>query len=152
MQGWNESNCVHGTVLSEYGVRPTDERVRAVHEREPPTSVYRVVEFPGTYQLQLKPLANLCDNRRPTTKDERQDTKCQWGKEENKAFEALRKQLAEASMMAFYDKNAPTEVVTDASLVRLGAILVQEQQGVKRAVSIASCSLSEVERRYRQTD
>ena len=82
----------------------------------------------------------------------RQDTKFQWGKEENKAFEASRKQLAEASMMALYDKNAPTEVVTDTSLVGLGAILVQEQQGVKRAVLIASCSLTEVERRYRQTD
>ena len=55
-------------------------------------------------------------------------------------------------MMALYDKNAPTEVVTDTSLVGLGAILVQEQQGVKRAVLIASCSLTEVERRYRQTD
>ena len=42
-------------------------------------------------------------------------------------------------MMAFYDKNAPTEVVTDASPVGLGAILVQEQ----RAVAFASGSLSE---------
>ena len=54
--------------------------------------------------------------------------------------------------MAFYDKDAPTEVVTDASPVGLGAILVQEKQGVKRAVAIASRSLSDVERRYSQTE
>ena len=50
------------------------------------------------------------------------------------------------------DKNAPMEVVTDASPVGLGAILVKEQQGVKRAVAFASPSLSEVERRYSQTE
>ena len=77
----------------------------------------------------------------------RQDNERQWGKEENEAFEALKKQLAEASMIAFYDKDAPTEVANGASPVGLGAILVQEQQGVKRAVAFASRSLSDVERR-----
>ena len=48
----------------------------------------------------------------------RQGTEWQWGKEENDAFEALKNQLANASMMAFYDKEAPTEVVTDAMLVQ----------------------------------
>ncbi len=58
--------------------------------------------------------------------------------------------MAEASMMAFFDKDAPTEVVTDASPVGLGAVLVQEKQGVKRTVAFASRSLSDVERRYSQ--
>ena len=75
-----------------------------------------------------------------------------WGKEENEAFEAQKNQLDEASMMAFYDKDVPTEVVTDASPVGLGAILVQEKQGVKRAFAFASRSLSDVKRRYSQTE
>lgn len=71
----------------------------------------------------------------PLRKSTRQVTEWQCGKEENEAFEALEDQLAEASMMAFYDKEA--EVVTDASLVGLGAaILVQVKQGVKRAVAL----------------
>lgn len=73
----------------------------------------------------------------PLRKSTRQVTEWQCGKEENEAFEALEDQLAEASMMAFYDKEAPTEVVTGASLVGLGAaILVQVKQGVKRAVAL----------------
>ena len=43
-------------------------------------------------------------------------------------------------------------MVTDASPVGLGAILVQEQQRGKRAVAVASRSLSEVQRRYSQTE
>ena len=68
------------------------------------------------------------------------------------ALKALKNQLANASMMAFYVKEAPTEVVTDASPVGLGGILVQEKQGVKRAVAFASRSLSHVERRYSQSE
>lgn len=139
-------------LLSEHGVGSTDEKVRAVHETEPPTSVAELWSFLGLISFSSRLLPNFATTTDPLRKMTRQDTKFQWGKEENKAFEASRKQLAEASMMALYDKNAPTEVVTDTSLVGLGAILVQEQQGVKRAVLIASCSLTEVERRYRQTD
>ena len=54
-----------------------------------------------------------------------------WGKEES---EASKNRLAEASMMAFYDKEAPTEVVS-ANPVGLGAILVQ---GTKRAFAFAA--------------
>jgi len=55
----------------------------------------------------------------------------------NETFKAVKNQLAVASMMAFYDKEAPTEVVTDAIPVGLGGILVQEKQGVKRVVAFA---------------
>ena len=68
------------------------------------------------------------------------------------ALKALKNQLANASMMAFSVKEASTEVVTDASPVGLGGILVQEKQGVKRAVAFASRSLSDVERRYSQSE
>ena len=43
-------------------------------------------------------------------------------------------------------------IITDASPVGLGAVLIQEQQRTKRVISYASKSLSEVERRYPQTD
>jgi len=74
------------------------------------------------------------------------------GKEENEAFEALKNQLAEVSTMAFCDKEAPTEVVTDVSPVGLGGILMQEKQGVKRAVVFVSQSLSDVARHYNQME
>jgi len=48
-------------------------------------------------------------------------------------------------MMAFYEKQAPTELVIDGTTVSLGAILVPEKQGVKRTVAFASRSLSDDE-------
>ena len=141
-----------GLLLNKHGVGPTEEKVRAVRETEPPTNVAELRSFLGLITFSSRLLPNLATTAEPLRKLTRQDTKWKWGREENEAFEALKRQLAEASMMAFYDKNAPTEVATDASPVGVGAILVQEQQGVKRAVAFASCSLSEVERRYSQTE
>ena len=88
--------------------------------------------------LSARFLTDFVTTVEPLRKLTRQGTKWQWGKDEDEAFEALKNQLAEASMMAVYDKEAPTEVVTDASPVGLGAILVQDKQGVKRAVAFTS--------------
>ena len=90
----------------------------------------------GSCQILLQP-----QNHYEIKLTRQEAAKWHWGKEENEAFEALNKQLAEASMMAFYYKNAPTEVVTDASPVGLEAIPEQEQQGVKRAVAFERSSL-----------
>ena len=59
-----------------------------------------------------------------------------------------------APVLANFDKEAHTRVIADASPVGLhvGAVLVQEKNGVGRAVCYASRSLSSVERRYSQTE
>jgi hypothetical protein len=43
-------------------------------------------------------------------------------------------------------------IVSDASPVGLGAVLLQRQEGVMKVVAYASRCLSDVERRYSQTD
>ena len=78
-------------------------------------------------------------------------TKWHWGPEEDQAS-TLKNQLADASLLAFFDKDVPTEVVTYASPVALGAVLVQQQGSVKRAVCFASRSLSDLELRYSQVE
>jgi len=64
----------------------------------------------------------------------------------------LKSRLASAKTLAYFDKTAPTEVIADAGPVGLGAVLVQWQNNERRVVYYASRSLSEVERRYSQTE
>ena len=141
-----------GLLLNKHGVGPTEEKVKAIRETEAPTNVAELRSFLGLVSFSSRFLPDFATTVEPLRKLTCQSGKWHLGKEENKAFKALKNQLVEASMMAFYDKGVPTEVVTDASPVGLGAILVQEKQGVMRAVAFASRSLSDVERRYSQTD
>lgn len=60
--------------------------------------------------------------------------------------------LANAEVLAYFDKEAKTKVIADASPVGLGAVLIQEQNGENGVISYASKSLTSVERRYSQTE
>ena len=64
----------------------------------------------------------------------------------------LKRKLTNAIKLAHFDKEAPTNVIADASPVGLGAVLVQEQSHGPVVVSYASRSLSDIERRYSQTE
>ena len=64
----------------------------------------------------------------------------------------LKRKLTNAIKLAHFDKEAPTQVIADASHVGLGAVLVEEQSHGRVVVSYASRSLSDVERRYSQTE
>jgi hypothetical protein len=75
-----------------------------------------------------------------------------WGKEQDAAFVKLKEALANASMLAYFDVNAKTQVITDASPVGLGAVLVQKQGEDYKIICYASRSLSDIERRYSQMD
>ena len=72
--------------------------------------------------------------------------------EQRKVFNELKKRLSNAEILGYFDKDAKTLIIADANPVGLGAVLIQEQQGRKRIISYASKSLSDVERRYSQTE
>ncbi|MCG8113536.1 MAG: RNase H-like domain-containing protein, partial [Candidatus Thiodiazotropha taylori] len=75
-----------------------------------------------------------------------------WGEEQRASFDKLKRLLASADTLGYYDVNAKTQVITDASPVGLGALLVQEQEGEYRVICYASRSLTDIERRYSQTE
>ena len=55
--------------------------------------------------------------------------------------------------MCYYQPNADTKVIVDASPVGLGAILTQKQEDGKfKPVAYASHALSPTEQRYSQTE
>ena len=60
--------------------------------------------------------------------------------------------MAEVCTLAYFDKSSPTKVITDASPVGLGAVLVQEQGAMWTTVCYESRSLTECEQGYSQTE
>ena len=69
-------------------------------------------------------------------------------REPNEAFEESKRRPFSAETLGYFDDYAPTQVVTDSSLVGLGAVLKQLHKYGPRIISYASRSLIETERRY----
>ena len=73
------------------------------------------------------------------------------GTAEENAFQAVKRQLTQAPVMAFFKQGAETRVTTDASPVGIGALLEQKQEdGQYRPVHFASRKLTPPESRYSQ--
>ncbi len=69
-----------------------------------------------------------------------------WGDSEQKAFDTLKEKLQTAPVLAHPDFSQPFILETDASNKGLGAVLLQEQEGVKRVIAYTSRGLRTPER------
>ena len=141
-----------GFLLSKYGIGPTEERVRTVLEAAQPTTPTEVRSFLGMVGFSARFIPNFAALAEPLRAISRQGVPFVWGNEQDASLKELKRQLARAPVLAYFDINAHTRVIADASPVGLGAVLMQEKNGESRAVCYASRSLSQVERRYSQTE
>ena len=64
----------------------------------------------------------------------------------------LKSLITQAETLAYYQAGCKMRIIANASPVCLGAVLTQQQGGVWRVISYASTSLTDVERRYSQTE
>ena len=130
-------------LLSSRGVGVAANKVKAVVDARELESVSEVRSFLGlvNYSGRFIPdLATLSEPLRRLMK------KCA------AAFQKMKEELSRAEILGYYDKEAVTHVITDASPVGLGAVLAQKQGGEFRVIMYASRILTDVERRYSQTE
>ena len=112
-----------GMLLSEKGIGPTADRVKAVLEVEEPKSASDVRSFLGLANYSSRFIPHFATLSEPLRRLTRKETPFEFGPEQ-KSFESLKQKMAEACTLAYFDKNAPTKIITDASPVGLGAGLV----------------------------
>ena len=118
-----------GLLLSKYGIGPTEERVWAVLEAAQPTTPTEVRSFLGMVGFSARLIPNFATLAEPLRAISRHGVPIVWGKEQDASFKELKRQLASASVLTYFDKDAHTRVIADASPVGLGAVLVQEKNG-----------------------
>ena len=141
-----------GMLLSEKGIGPTADHVKAVLEAEEPKSMSDVRSFLGLANYSSRFIPHFATLSEPPRRLTRRETPFESGPEHKKSFESLKQKMPEACTLAYFDKNANTQIIMDASQVRLGAVLIHEQDSPWTPVCYASRSLTGCEQRYSQTE
>ena len=138
-----------GYVVATDGVTMNEKKVETIKAWKPPTSVREVqilMGFANFYRRFIKNFSDICT---PITNLTRGDkTKFVWGKDQQEAFEYLKRCFTTASILCHFHPDHDTVVETDASDYALGCILSQFQEKRLHPVAFHSRKLNSAERNY----
>ena len=137
-----------GREVSKEGVKPGALKTTAVVNAPTPRNVKEVRQFLGLSGYFRRFIKDYAKKVAPLTDLLRKDVPWVWKTRQSDAVKSIKDALSERPILAIYDPTRPTEVHTDASSIGLGAILLQETDGLKRAVAYYSRKTSVEERNY----
>ena len=131
---------------SENGIGPTEERVLD------PGTQSKVRSFLGLANFSARFILNFVTIVDPLRNLTRKGAKFEVGPDQRSAFCKLKSAMSKVGTLAYFDKNAHTEVMTGARQVYLGSVLVQYHSNKPMVMAYASRSLVDCQRRYVQTE
>lgn len=137
-----------GFVISQNGITPDPEKVKAVTEIKEPVSVKGVKSVMGLFSYYRRFIKNFAEIAEPLTRLTRKDVKFEWTSQCSKSFEVLKALIVKAPILKFPDPKIMFQVETDASAKAIGAVLTQKGH----PVAFASRLLNKAEERYSTTD
>lgn len=137
-----------GREISNKDVRLGINKVTAVMNVIDPINVKQVVQFLGLVGYFRKFIKNFAQIVLPLTILLRKNAPFVWGQEQKEAIQSVKKILSEQPVLAIYDSTLETEVHTGASVVVIGAILIQKREGMKYVVAYYSRKTTPEEQRY----
>ena len=141
-----------GKEISIEGVRPGMRKTQAIMETPDPKTVKQVRQFLGLAGYFRKFIQNFARKVAPLTNLLRKNVSWQWAAEQSNAVREIKEILSTRPLLAIFDPELQTEVHTDASCIRLGAILIQKSEKEKRVVAYYSRKTSPEEQKYHSYD
>ena len=138
-----------GHVLSRKGIAPEEIKAEAILNAKESENASKVRSFLGLVNFNARFMTDLATVVEPLRRLTKKNVEFKWSSEQRKSFKILK----EKDTLGYFDPNATkTIVIADVSPVGLGAILLQEQKREQRIISYASRTLTDVDKRYSQTE
>ena len=119
---------------------------------ERPTTSSEVLSFLCLVQFSAKFLPDFSQTAQPLWKLTKKNAEFKWGKEEDESFQRLKDLITRRETLKYFNAEAQTRIVADAGPEELSAVLTQNQEENWVVISYASRNLSDVEKRYSQTE
>ena len=133
-----------GHTLTNTSLKPDKEKIRAIIEFPAPRDLHNLRRFIGMVKYLSKFDHTLTTKCEPLNRLTRKDQIFQWAEVQQRAFEDIKKAIANTPILAYYDLEKPVTIQTERSDVGLGAVLLQNG----KPVSYASKVWNDYEKNY----
>jgi hypothetical protein len=121
-----------GHLVSAEGIRMDPDKVATVRDWPVPRDVHQVRQFLGFanyFRKFIQGMASMCAPLHDITNKQVHFAEA-WNESHTAAFEALKAALTSAPLLRYPDLQQPFTIISDASLLGTGAVLLQEEQPV----------------------
>ena len=115
-----------GHVVGRDGHKPDERKIASVKNFPTPLCLTDVRSFLGLCSYYRKFIPNFAITAKPLTDLTKKETSFNWQKEQQEAFEELKRKLISYPVLAHYDTSRETQIRTDACAYGIGAILLQK--------------------------
>jgi len=142
-----------GFIVKTSGVTMSDRKVKSVQNWAHQGSVNEVqifIGFANFYRRFIKDFSKVCKPITETLKGNQKDF--HWGREQEEAFEELKKRFTTAPIITHFYPERKTVVETDTSDFALGCVLSQYQERRLHPVAFHSRKLNSSESNYEIPD
>ena len=133
-----------GETYTVDGHKSAKGKVQAIVEMPAPSCKKEVQSFIGMIKYLSKFSARLSELALPIRELAKEKVVFNWGSEHPAAFKLVKKEIAAAPILAYYDPKKTTVLQTDASINGLGAFLLQDE----KPVYFTRKALTEAQRGY----
>lgn len=143
-----------GFLVSDQGITPLPERVRAINEYPLPTTVQQLRRFLGMINFYRRSLPQSADTQATLhnlTKSSKNSV-ISWTGETETAFLKLKSDLANATLLAHPSSSLPVVLMVDASESAMGGVLQQIQNATYQPLAFFSKKLSSAQSKYSTYD
>ncbi|CAI7880692.1 unnamed protein product [Closterium sp. NIES-53] len=137
-----------GHVISEAGVEIDSKKLDTVKAWHPPTNITELQCFLGFFNYVCRFVPNIARLTAPLTDLLRKGVTFTWGEKEHAAFSTLKNVLCSPPVLRIADPHRPFEVVTDASDIAIGAVLLQDFGNKLQPIAYESQKLHPPEKNY----
>lgn len=141
-----------GFTLGGGSIEPNAEKLQAILDFPTPTEVRGLRRFLGMANFYRSFIPSCARLQAPLSRLLGKSVEWHWGPEQEHAFRSLSRAIAETAQLRLPDLNREFVVQTDASDLGLGAVLLQEYDGVLHPLAFASRSLLPAEKNYSVTE
>ena len=138
-----------GHIVSAQGIRPDPRKVSAVQSWPVPQNLHDIRSFLGLCNYFRKFMDHYSSVAHPLTNLTKKSVGWSWTGRCQDAFEKLKALLTAAPLLRTPDESKPYEVVTDASDLGLGAVLLQDGHPVafeSRKINFAELNYTTTEK------